>query len=104
MTGDSTPRITFLFEPTQFSKGSLENFRTPTISYNKKWVHIKNPIRFLAIPNRILLFKFYTLSILIFSFLIKKTYATKDTILSKALPMPNSKAIPVSVGVHTFVA
>ena len=31
-------------------------------------------------------------------------YATRDTALSKAFPIPNNKAMPVSVGSHTFVA
>ena len=45
-----------------------------------------------------------TFKILIFSFLSMNAYATSDTTLSNALPIPNIKAIPVSVGVHTFVA
>ena len=47
---------------------------------------------------------YVTSDIRILSFLRRKTYATSDTRLSNAFPMPNSNAIPVSVGVHTPVA
>ena len=40
---------------------------------------------------------------LIFSFFSKNRYAISETMLSKALPMPNSKAIPVRVGVQMLV-
>ena len=50
------------------------------------------------------IFAYCTLSMLIFSFFSRNAYATKDTMLSKAFPMPKRSAIPVSVGVHTFVA
>ena len=33
----------------------------------------------------------------------KKIYAPRDTMLSKAFPIPKSSAIPLRVGIHTFV-
>ena len=39
----------------------------------------------------------------IFSFLSRYTYATSDTILSNALPIPNINAIPINVGCQTLV-
>ena len=44
-----------------------------------------------------------TFNILIFSFLSKKAYATSNTTLSNAFPIPTSNAMPLSVGIHTFV-
>ena len=44
-----------------------------------------------------------TFKILIFSFFKRNAYATRDTTLSNAFPMPNSNAIPISDGVHTPV-
>ena len=43
----------------------------------------------------------HTFRILIFSFLRRYANAPRETILSKALPMPKRRAMPMSVGVHT---
>ena len=61
--------------------------------------HYENCRLFLVYSGSILGFR-----MLIFSFFSRKRYATRDTILSNALPIPNNKAIPVSVGFQTFVA
>ena len=45
-----------------------------------------------------------TFRILIFSFLRRYANAARETMLSKALPMPKRSAMPMSVGVHTPVA
>ena len=44
-----------------------------------------------------------TCKILIFSFFKRNAYATRDTTLSNAFPIPNSNAIPISDGVHAPV-
>ena len=46
---------------------------------------------------------YLTFKMLIFLFKSRYMYATRDTMLSKAFPIPNSKAIPIKEGVHTFV-
>ena len=70
---------------------SRHSDQKPSFSSRKRWL-------FFVYSRSILEFR-----MLIFSFFRRNRYAQKDTTLSKALPMPNSKAIPVRVGVQTFV-
>ena len=53
------------------------------------------------ISERVFVKIYLTSSIFILFFLSKKAYATSETIASKALPIPNNNAMPISVGSHT---
>ena len=48
-------------------------------------------------------FSYLTSKIFIFCFFSKNANAPSDTRASKAFPMPKSKAMPISEGVHTPV-
>ena len=83
--------------------------RIPNYFVTKEWfghvfLYLELNIKTQKSKDFLALFSYLsTFKILIFSFFKRNAYATRDTTLSNAFPMPNSNAMPMSDGVHTPV-
>lgn len=79
-----------------------QNFQRTTIVHRRRHFHTSS---FCLItrkrPQHETLVSYSTSRIFIFSFLSKNQYAARDTTVSKALPIPNSNAMPINEGAHT---